>query len=70
MSEAQGPDAVAEQHYLMGVARGRGDGADARRRMDERARALAVFLELQGAAGMYRHVEQRVARLTTTLLGG
>jgi tetratricopeptide (TPR) repeat protein len=36
----------------------------------ERARALAVFLELQGTAGMYRDVEQRVARLTTILLGG
>ncbi|MDA1094488.1 MAG: hypothetical protein O3A25_14620 [Acidobacteria bacterium] len=38
--------------------------------MEERARALAVFLELRGTAGVYRDVEQRVARLTTTLLGG
>ena len=132
-SEAQGPDAIAEQHYLMGVAYGRvgrydeaktalatasdsvryrfpaaallgriyrdegnavdaidwferaaavtaptpnegwtllyylGTSLDGR---DEWARALAVFLELQGTAGIYRDVEQRVARLTTTLLGG
>ena len=36
---------------------------------DEPARALAVFLELQGTAGAYRDVGQRVARLTTTLRG-
>lgn len=133
LSEAQGPEAIAEQHYLMGVAYGRvgrydeaktalvaaaesmryrfpaaamlgriyrdegkavdaidwferaaavtaptpdegwtllyhlGTALDA---IGERARALAVFLELQGTAGMYRDVEQRVARLTTILLGG
>lgn len=133
LSEAQGPDAITEQHYLMGVAYGRvgrydeakavlttasdsvrdrfyaaallgriyrnegnaadafdwferaaavtaptpdegwtllyhlGTSLDAR---DEWARALAVFLELQGMAGIYRDVEERVARFTTTLLGG
>ena len=133
LSEAQGPDAIAEQRYLMGVAYGRvGRYAEAKAALatasdsvryrspasallggiyrddenavdatelferaaavtaptpnegwtllghlgtsldgrDERARALAVFLELQGTAGIYRDVEQRVARLTTTLLGG
>lgn len=39
-------------------------------RIDESTRALAVFLELQGTAGEYRDVEQRVGRLTATLLGG
>jgi hypothetical protein len=39
-------------------------------RMDESARALAVFLELQGTAGEYRDVGERVGRLTETLLGG
>jgi hypothetical protein len=38
--------------------------------MDESARALAVFLELQGTAGEYRDVGERVGRLTETLLGG
>lgn len=133
LSDAQGPDAIAEQHYLMGVAYGRvgrydeakaalitaadsarfrfpaaamlgriyrdeGNAADAvdwferaaavtaptpdegwtllyhlgtsLDEMDEWARALAVFLELRGTAGLYRDVEKRVARLTTTLLGG
>ena len=133
ISEAQGDDAIAEQHYLLGVACGRagrydeakgpleaasesprhcfsaaallgricrdeGNPADAVEwferaaavtaptpdegwtllyhlgttldRMDESARALAVFLELQGTAGEYRDVGERVGRLTETLLGG
>ena len=37
---------------------------------EEWARALAVFLELRGTAGLYLDVEQRVTRLTTILLGG
>ena len=133
LSEEQGPDAIGEQHYFMGVAYGRvgryaaakaalatasdseryrfpaaallgriyrdeGDAVDANDwferaaavtaptpedgwtllyhlgtsldAMEELARALAMFLELQGTAGIYRDVEQRVARLTTILLGG
>lgn len=134
IAEAQGPDAVAEQQYLLGVAYGRvgryddakvalaaavsgsaryrfpaaallgriyrdeGSSVDAVEwferaaevtaptpdeawtllyhlgttldAMEDRARALAVFLELRGIAGPYRDVEQRVTRLTTMLLGG
>lgn len=86
ISEAQGDDAIAEQHYLLGVACGRAAAVTAPTpdegwtllyhlgttldSVDESTRALAVFLELQGTAGEYRDVEQWVGRLTATLLGG
>jgi tetratricopeptide (TPR) repeat protein len=38
--------------------------ADTLESMEERARALAVFLELQAEAGNYRDVSERIERLT------
>jgi tetratricopeptide (TPR) repeat protein len=55
----QSPTAdAAEAHELFYAL------ADTLESMDERARALAIFLELQAEAGHYRDVSERIERLT------